>query len=71
MSKGQTRMDTLRQTIEVLKDVTAKIKTSGFSGIILSISNPADVIAHYIQHVLDWPPEKVFLHQHHTGTPPA
>ena len=60
MSKGQTRMDTLRQTIEVLKDVTAKIKTSGFSGIILSISNPADVIAHYIQHVLDWPPEKVF-----------
>ena len=60
MSKGQTRMDTLRQTIEVLKDVTAKIKTSGFSGIILSISNPADVIAHYIQHVLDWPPEKIF-----------
>ena len=53
-------MDTLRQTIEVLKDVTAKIKTSGFSGIILSISNPADVIAHYIQHVLDWPPEKIF-----------
>ena len=60
MSKGQTRMDTLRQTIEVLKDVTAKIKTSGFSGIILSISNPADVLAHYIQHVLDWPPEKIF-----------
>ena len=60
VAAGQTRMDTLRQTIEVLKDVTAKIKTSGFSGIILSISNPADVIAHYIQHVLDWPPEKIF-----------
>ena len=60
MSKGQTRMDTLRQTIEIMKDVTENIRTSGFSGIILNISNPADVVTHYIQHVLDWPAEKIF-----------
>lgn len=60
MSKGQTRMDTLRQTIEILKDITEKIRMSGFSGIILNISNPADVVTHYIQHTLDWPPEKIF-----------
>ena len=55
MSKGQTRMDTLHQTIPILKDVVESIRTSGFSGIILSISNPADVMVHYIQSQLNWP----------------
>lgn len=59
MSKGQTRMDTLRDTIEIIKDVVVKIKESGFSGIILSISNPADVVAHYIQKKLDYPANKI------------
>ena len=59
MSRGQTRMDTLKQTIEIMKDVTGKIKTSGFSGIILNISNPADVVTHYIQHTLNYPAEKI------------
>lgn len=59
MSKGQTRMDTLRQTVEILKDVTESIRTSGFSGIILNISNPADVVTHYIQNALNWPPRKI------------
>lgn len=59
MSKGQTRMDTLRQTIEVMKDVTEGIRMSGFAGMILSISNPADVIAHYLQHQLNWLPRQV------------
>lgn len=59
MSKGQTRMDTLKQTIEILKDVVKNIKESGFQGIILSISNPADVVAHYIQHQLEYPPKKI------------
>lgn len=59
MSKGQTRMDTLKQTIEIMKDVTENIQMSGFSGIILNISNPADVVTHYIQHTLHWPADKI------------
>lgn len=59
MSKGQTRMDTLRQTIAIMKEVVASIRTSGFAGIILDISNPADVITHYLQHELDWPPRRI------------
>ena len=59
MSRGQTRMDTLRQTIEIMKDVTEGIRMSGFAGIILSISNPADVVAHYIQHKLNWDPRRI------------
>ena len=57
---NQTRMDTLGQTIAILKDVTKSIKESGFDGIIISISNPADVITHYIQHMLNWAPERIF-----------
>ena len=60
MSKGQTRMDTLRQTIAIMKDVAQKIRMSGFDGIILNISNPADVVTHYLQHVLNWPSQKIF-----------
>ena len=59
-SGNQTRMDTLGQTIEILKEVTASIKKSGFDGIIVNISNPADVITHYIQHLLNWAPERIF-----------
>ncbi len=59
MSKGQTRMDTLQQTIEILKDVIKGIKSSGFHGIIISISNPADVVAHYVQNQLGYLKEKV------------
>lgn len=54
MNRGQTRMDTLRQTIAIIKEVTESIRMSGFAGIILNISNPADVVTHYIQHQLNW-----------------
>lgn len=57
---GQTRMDTLRDTIKVMKDVVANLKKSEFEGIILNISNPADVVTHYIQHQLNWPAHKIF-----------
>ena len=57
---NQTRMDTLGQTIAILKDVTKSIKESGFDGIIVNISNPADVITHYIQHTLNRAPERIF-----------
>ena len=59
MSKGQTRMDTLRQTIAIIKEVAVSIKNSGFNGIIINISNPADVVTHYLQHTLNWEPGRI------------
>ena len=59
INKGQTRMDTLKQPIEVIKYVVAIIKKSGFNGIIINISNPADVVTHYIQNKLNYPPKKI------------
>ena len=60
----QDRLDTLGATVEVLKEIVPRIKASGFSGIIISISNPADVVAAYIQRELDYPKHKIIS----TGT---
>lgn len=59
MNKGQTRMDTLAQTIAIVKNIVGNIKKYGFNGIILSISNPADVVAHYVQKQLNYPPSRI------------
>ena len=59
MGKGQSRMDTLAQTIEILQSILDGIKQSGFHGMIISVSNPADVVAHYVQHRLGYPKEKI------------
>ncbi|MEI0558189.1 L-lactate dehydrogenase [Brachyspira intermedia] len=56
---NQTRMDTLGATIEVMKDITSKIKNTKFSGIIINISNPADVITHYLQNKLNYDPKRI------------
>ncbi|MBQ0051167.1 MAG: L-lactate dehydrogenase [Treponema sp.] len=61
MAGGQTdRQQTLPATIEIMKDIVPKIKASGFSGIIVNISNPADVVTHYLQTKLEWAPNRIF-----------
>ena len=55
----QTRMDTLGVTVEIMKSITEKIAASGFSGVLVSISNPADVIAHYLQVKAGLPAKRV------------
>lgn len=55
MAAGQTdRQQTLGATVEILKDIVPKIKASSFNGIIINISNPADVVTHYLQEKLGW-----------------
>ncbi len=63
-SLEQSRLDTVEDTIRIMKDIVPKIKKSGFDGIIISISNPADVVAAYLQKQLNWPPKKILS----TGT---
>lgn len=58
--ESQTRMDTLGETVKVMKTITGKIVKSGFNGVLISISNPADVIAHYLQANTGLPPTHVF-----------
>lgn len=57
---GQSdRQQTLGATVEILKDIIPQIKTSGFNGIIINISNPADVVTHYLQAKLNWEAKKI------------
>lgn len=60
MAAGQTdRQQTLGATVEILKDIVPKIKASGFNGIIVNISNPADVVTHYLQEKLGWDKKRI------------
>lgn len=60
MAAGQTdRQQTLGATVAILKDIIPQIKASGFNGIIVNISNPADVVTHYLQEKLGWEPKRI------------
>ena len=60
MAAGQTdRQQTLGATVAILKDIILQIKASGFNGIIVNISNPADVVTHYLQEKLNWNPKRI------------
>ncbi|MFL0167537.1 L-lactate dehydrogenase [Candidatus Clostridium helianthi] len=45
----EDRLEELENNIEVIDEIVPHIKESGFSGIILSISNPCDIIAYYVK----------------------
>lgn len=60
MAAGQNdRQQTLGATVSILKDIVPKIKASGFNGIIVNISNPADVVTHYLQEKLGWDKKRI------------
>lgn len=61
---GQTRLEMLNDSIIMLKDVIDHLKPIDYKGIIISITNPADIIAHYARKHLGLPRERCFS----TGT---
>ena len=61
---GQTRLDTLDASIKVMDDILPKLKKTAFEGILITISNPADIVAYYAYRYLGYPRERVFS----TGT---
>ncbi len=61
---GQTRLDTMGDSIQVMKEIADPLKNSGFMGILICISNPADIIADYMRKYTGWSKNRVFS----TGT---
>ena len=55
----QTRMEMLGETVQMIRSIVPQIKASGFPGVLVSISNPADVIAHYLQKNTGLPAKRV------------
>ncbi|WOC32707.1 MULTISPECIES: L-lactate dehydrogenase [Caproicibacterium] len=61
---GQTRLDMFDSSIAIMNRIVVPLKASGFNGILISISNPADIVADFLRKRLDLPKAQVFS----TGT---
>ena len=57
---GETRLQMLDGTIKVLKNIVGPIRDSGFHGILISVSNPADIVTEYLYRSLGLPRGHVF-----------
>ncbi len=57
---GQTRLDTMGDSMRVMKEIIDPLKNSGFEGIMICISNPADIIADYMRKHTGWSKNRVF-----------
>ena len=57
---NKARLDFLNDTIREIDTIINPILESGFKGIFIIISNPVDVIAHYIWKKTGFPKNKVF-----------
>ncbi|WP_271814449.1 L-lactate dehydrogenase [Clostridium beijerinckii] len=57
---NKSRLDYLEDTIKEVNTIIDQILESGFDGIFIVISNPVDVIAHYIWKKTGFPSNKVF-----------
>ena len=57
--QGQTRLETLELSAKICKSIVDPIMKSGFDGIFLVISNPVDIIAHYVYFLSGLPKNQV------------
>lgn len=56
---GQTRLDMMEKAAGIMKSIVPSIMISGFSGIIVVITNPVDVISYYVHKLSGLPAGKV------------
>lgn len=61
---GETRLDMFDDSIKMANEVVSHLKQVDFKGIMISISNPADIICEYIRRQMNWEPHRCFC----TGT---
>lgn len=56
---GQSRLDTLEIGAKICKSIVEPIMASGFDGIFIVISNPVDILSHYVQKISGLPKNQV------------
>lgn len=57
---GQTRLDMLEHSVKMLHELIGVLKPIGIGGIVITITNPADIIADYVRRGLGLDRHKVF-----------
>lgn len=50
--EGQTRLELVKFNTQIIKEITHKIKGSGFQGIIIVASNPVDILSYVVYKVM-------------------
>lgn len=61
---GQTRLDVLDGSVECVRDIVSNLNKIEIKGIIITITNPADIIADFVRKATGLPKNRVFS----TGT---
>ena len=56
---GQTRLDMIEKAAGIMESIVPPIMKSGFSGIIVVITNPVDVMSYYVHKLSGLPANKV------------
>ncbi|AGX44130.1 L-lactate dehydrogenase [Clostridium saccharobutylicum] len=56
---GQTRLDMMEKAAGIMESIVPPIMKSGFSGIIVVITNPVDVMSYYVHKLSGLPANKV------------
>ncbi len=56
---GQTRLDTLEISAKITESIVGPVMKSGFDGIFLVVSNPVDMIAHFVYQKSGLPKQQV------------
>ena len=56
---GQTRLDTLDLSAKIVESIVNPIMSSGFKGHFIIVSNPVDIIAHYVYKISGLPKSNV------------
>jgi L-lactate dehydrogenase len=57
---GQTRLDLLGRSVGMLRELMAALEPLDLRGIVITITNPADVVADYVRRALALPRERAF-----------
>ncbi len=68
---GQTRLDMLDDSVRMLRDVCSHLKPLDYQGIVITITNPADIIADFTRKSLGLPLGAVLLYRHAFGYRPT
>ncbi len=57
---GQTRLDLLDSSIRMLRDLTAVLLPLNIAGLVITITNPADIVADFVRRALGLPRSRCF-----------
>lgn len=57
---GESRLQMLDGTVKILEGIVGPLRDSGFHGVVISVSNPCDVVTEYLFRNLGLPRSQVF-----------